>query len=148
MHARRAFSQSAFLVVSVAAAVAAAEPASRRLQSGFTDVAQPFVRNYCLACHGPEKQEANLDLSGHLSLASVAKDHGVWELVLRRLETDEMPPDDAPRQPSLNERRAIVEWIEAVREDEARRNAGDPGSVPARRLSNSEFDCTVRDLTG
>ncbi|HUY36695.1 MAG TPA: DUF1592 domain-containing protein, partial [Pirellulales bacterium] len=40
------------------------------------------------------------------------------------------------------------EWIEAVREDEARRNAGDPGSVPARRLSNSEFDCTVRDLTG
>src|SRR5947209_2210676 len=28
------------------------------------------------------------------------------------------------------------------------RHAGDPGPVRARRLSNSEFDNTVRDLTG
>ena len=28
------------------------------------------------------------------------------------------------------------------------RNAGDPGSVPARRLSNAEYDHTIRDLTG
>src|SRR5262249_35487402 len=30
----------------------------------------------------------------------------------------------------------------------ARRNAGDPGIVLARRLSNAEFDYTIRDLTG
>ncbi len=28
------------------------------------------------------------------------------------------------------------------------RNAGDPGPVLARRLSNAEFDYTIRDLTG
>ena len=33
-------------------------------------------------------------------------------------------------------------------EDEARRNAGDPGPVLARRLSHAEFDYTIRDLTG
>ncbi len=31
---------------------------------------------------------------------------------------------------------------------EARLNAGDPGVVLARRLSNSEYDYTIRDLTG
>ena len=35
-----------------------------------------------------------------------------------------------------------------MREREARRNAGDPGPVLARRLSNAEFDYTIRDLTG
>src|SRR5205085_4743647 len=35
-----------------------------------------------------------------------------------------------------------------LREQEARRHAGDPGVVLARRLSNAEFDYTVRDLTG
>jgi len=35
-----------------------------------------------------------------------------------------------------------------VRKDEARRNAGDPGPVFARRLNNAEYDYTIRDLTG
>src|SRR5262249_17838291 len=39
-------------------------------------------------------------------------------------------------------------WIERFRADEAQRNAGDPGVVLARRLSNSEYDNTIRDLTG
>ena len=36
----------------------------------------------------------------------------------------------------------------AVRKLEAKRNAGDPGRVLARRLSNAEYDYTIRDLTG
>src|SRR5206468_7665629 len=35
-----------------------------------------------------------------------------------------------------------------VRANEARKSAGDPGPVPARRLSNAEYDYTIRDLTG
>ena len=42
----------------------------------------------------------------------------------------------------------MVEWIEAFRRHEAKRTAGDPGPVPPRRLSNAEYDYTVRDLTG
>ena len=59
-----------------------------------------------------------------------------------------MPPEKAPRQPLPHDRRAVVEWIADVHEHEARRNAGDPGAVLARRLSNAEFDYTIRDLTG
>ncbi|HZO55146.1 MAG TPA: DUF1587 domain-containing protein [Bryobacteraceae bacterium] len=35
-----------------------------------------------------------------------------------------------------------------MREREARRNAGDPGLVLTRRLSNAEYNYTIRDLTG
>src|SRR5947209_857135 len=59
-----------------------------------------------------------------------------------------MPPEDAPRQPSAAERAAVVGWINELREDQARRDAGDPGRTLARRLSNAEYDNTIRDLTG
>ena len=59
-----------------------------------------------------------------------------------------MPPDEAPAAPTPARAAAVVAWIAAVRDREARRNAGDPGRVLARRLSNAELDYTIRDLTG
>lgn len=59
-----------------------------------------------------------------------------------------MPPEDAPSRPNPHERRAVIEAIQAVCDREARRNAGDPGPVLARRLSHAEYDHTARDLTG
>src|SRR5438874_1217559 len=65
-----------------------------------------------------------------------------------RLQAEEMPPDDAPRHPAPEERAAVVAWVRDLRDHETRRRAGDPGTVLARRLSNAEFDYTIRDLTG
>ena len=42
----------------------------------------------------------------------------------------------------------MIDWVKAVRADELRKNAGDPGPVLAHRLSNSEYNYTIRDLTG
>ena len=109
---------------------------------------RPFLREYCVACHGERKKEAKLDLGAYTSLAAVAKDHRVWERVSERLEAEEMPPEEAKRQPGAHERRAVIEWIAEVRRREAREHAGDPGRVLARRLSNAEFDYSIRDLTG
>ena len=126
---------------------AATEQAALELDRGFADVVRPFLQSYCLACHGAEKQEARLDLSGFSSAAAVVKNERASELVLERLAAEEMPPEEAPQLPTAHERRAVVDWIQALREDQSRRNAGDPGRVLARRLSNAEFDYTVRDLT-
>ncbi len=122
----------------------AAEPTLERRFAG--DVL-PFVKSHCLSCHGTDKQEGKLDLSGDSSVAAVVKNHRVWDLVLERLEAEEMPPKKASKQPTSNERRIVGEWIKEFREHEARRHAGDPGPVLARRLSNAEFDNTIRDLT-
>ncbi|MGI8981560.1 MAG: DUF1592 domain-containing protein [Pirellulaceae bacterium] len=129
-------------------AVFCAEPAAAELDRRFAAEVQPFLKTFCLDCHGREKQEGKLNLAGYDSLAAVAKNQQIWELVLQRLKAKEMPPEDAPRIPKEAERRALVEWIEAMRDDEARQNAGDPGKVLARRLSNAEFDYSIRDLTG
>src|SRR5205807_5186811 len=51
-------------------------------------------------------------------------------------------------QPSDELRGSVVRWIRAVRQQEAKRNSGDPGPVPPRRLSNAEYDHTIRDLAG
>ena len=68
--------------------------------------------------------------------------------MLERLDTQEMPPKKAKRHPQPEERAAVVAWIRDFRDDLANRNAGDPGVVLARRLSNAELDYTIRDLTG
>ncbi|HEV3342451.1 MAG TPA: DUF1592 domain-containing protein [Pirellulales bacterium] len=128
--------------------VQAADPAKLPPEDDFQAAIQPFLKAFCLDCHGGTRQEAKLDLSGYASTADVAKMHRVWQLVLERLDAGEMPPDDAPRKPTETERSAVVKWLRGLRDDEARRHAGDPGEVPVRRLSNFELDCTIRDLTG
>lgn len=118
------------------------------LEKRFTTQVQPFLQTYCLNCHGPKKQSASLDLSLDRTVPALVKNFGTWELVLERIHAREMPPESAVKQPSAEEREAVVGWLRELRTREADRNAGDPGTVLARRLSNAEFDNTVRDLTG
>src|SRR5581483_9800003 len=105
-------------------------------------------KTYCLACHGPDKHKGDLDLSGYTTWETVARDHQRWDLVLERLRTGDMPPKTAKQHPSVELRREIIGQLEAIRTFEANRNAGDPGPVPARRLSNAEYNYTIRDHTG
>jgi hypothetical protein len=59
-----------------------------------------------------------------------------------------MPPDEAKHQPTPEARKKVIDWITTLRTHEAKKNAGDPGPVLARRLSNAEYNYTIRDLTG
>ncbi len=125
-----------------------AEPDGAALERRFDEVVRPFLRDQCLSCHGPEKPKAKLDLSLYSSVGAVARDYRVWELVVERLEAGEMPPKKAPKHPSPDERQVVLAWVRALGDREARKNAGDPGPVRARRLSNAEYDYTIRDLAG
>lgn len=58
-----------------------------------------------------------------------------------------MPPPDAV-QPTREARAELLDWSRFLREYEAKRNAGDPGPVLARRLNGAEYNHTIRDLTG
>src|SRR5215203_3221892 len=114
----------------------------------FHESVRPFLETYCLECHGKVEPEGDLDLSAFTTAGSVAMDLPRWELVLEQLEAGSMPPAKAKRKPAAEARDGVIAWIGAVRKLEAARNAGDPGAVPARRLSNAEYDHTIRDLTG
>jgi len=123
---------------------AAEDQARARLQDRFTSEVQPFLNTYCIACHGPEKQKGKLDLSLFHNLDDVIRDYRRWDTLRQKLREAEMPPEEAPHLPTHEQRQAIIEWITALRDNEARHNAGDPGVVLARRLSNAEFDYSIR----
>ncbi|MHB1561064.1 MAG: DUF1592 domain-containing protein [Isosphaeraceae bacterium] len=118
------------------------------VEARFRAEVRPFLETYCIRCHGKEKPKGELDLSGFSTVDSVARDLARWDLVLEQIEAGTMPPAKAPRRPDASSRKGVIEWIGAVRRLEASRHAGDPGHVPARRLSNAEYDNTIRDLTG
>jgi hypothetical protein len=119
----------------------------RTLERALTTTVQPFFEQHCNRCHGGEKPKADLDLRVYTKLATVVRDHAQWETLLEKLVARQMPPDSA-EQPPEADRQKIIAWVESVRQSEARKHAGDPGVVLARRLSNAEYNYTIRDLTG
>jgi hypothetical protein len=127
---------------------AGSEPLPAPLDSRFSDTIRPFLQQYCVKCHGQEAPDGDLDLESYSSAAAAANDGVRWGVILEKLESGQMPPRKAKARPGDNARREVIEWFSAARDEEARRNAGDPGIVLARRLSNAEYDNTIRDLTG
>lgn len=128
-------------------AIPAAGAAGPTLERNFTQTVRPFLTRYCIGCHSGDAPAAQLDLRTYSTLDTVVRDYARWNLVLEKLTAKEMPPKQVP-QPPAESRQQVIAWIAAMRADEARKNAGDPGLVLARRLSNAEYNYTVRDLTG
>jgi hypothetical protein len=124
-----------------------ATPPQTDLDRQFSQTVRPFVATYCTACHSGATPAASFDLAQFSTMASVVRDYPHWALVLEKLSAREMPPQPM-KQPPDDARQRVIDWIGAVRKNEALKSAGDPGPVLARRLSNSEYDYTVRDLTG
>jgi len=141
---------SFLLICFIASCVQCAQTfaSDNELERGFARDVRPFLETYCVTCHDKETRKAQLDLSAFDTVEAVTRDTPHWELVLERLRAEEMPPKKAKAQPSAEARKNLIIWIEGFRAREAERTAGDPGPVLPRRLSNSEYDYTVRDLTG
>ena len=124
-----------------------ANPANNDVERGFTEVVQPFLSSYCTSCHGGAMPAGQLDLRQYATAESVVQDFSRWNRVRARLTAKEMPPRQV-KQPPDEARQQVIDWIQATWASEARNHDGDPGVVLARRLSNAEYDYTIRDLTG
>ena len=129
---------------SPAAATQSSRPEAARR---FNQTIRPFLTQYCMGCHGISTPAAQFDMRPYSSIDKVVDDLGHWILMSEKLAAGQMPPKTAAQPPAAL-RQQVIDWIRDVRMDEARRNAGDPGPVLARRLSNAEYDNTIRDLTG
>src|SRR5947207_7417280 len=125
----------------------AAAPPGADPDREFTQTVRPFLQAYCTSCHGGAKPAAQLDLKRYVSAQSVIDDFSRWNRVVARLSAREMPPKSA-NQPADRARQQVIDWVRTTWTAEARKHDGDPGVVPARRLSNAEYNYTIRDLTG
>lgn len=117
------------------------------LATAYAGETRPLLAEFCLGCHSTAAREGELDLERFAALADVRAEPRVWQKVVEMLDNGEMPPKDEP-QPSEEQRRSLRTWVGDYLDAEARAQAGDPGPVVLRRLSNVEYTLTVRDLTG
>ena len=117
------------------------------LAQSFANQIQPLLVKTCGSCHGKVPMDNELDLTSFGSVEVILAKPKLLGDVADRLRLGDMPPQEAP-QPSAAEREQLLGWIEAALDAEAAARAGDPGQVTLRRLSNTEYDNAVRDLTG
>lgn len=152
----KAFAFTALLLVGTRSGIVEAQTAPAQLggQDPFEQLAQqyegsirPLLESHCLKCHNDDLAEGELDLARMESLTAVRRELRIWQKVLFMIENAEMPPKKS-KQLTKEQYETLRSWVVTYLDAEAHANAGDPGRVVIRRLTNVEFDRTVRDLTG
>ena len=111
--------------------------------------AAAFFGQYCTQCHGATKSKGKVTLHEFSFASGTAEKLKLWERVLEAVEGGDMPPEDEKKQPTAAERKEIT----ALFAGELRRQAQQLGSTEprtalARRLTNVEYEHTMRDLLG
>jgi len=102
----------------------------------------------CADCHNEYGElETGLDLTRFTDEAQLRADDAALESILERVESGSMPPAKAD-QPTDEERRLLVAYLERTLLDVRGAEPGDPGIVVMPRLSHEEYDRVVAQLTG
>ena len=108
-----------------------------------SDAPRALVSRYCVACHNQKLQTAGIVLEG-ISFENVGAGANVWEKVLRKVRTGEMPPIGLPR-PDGPTTAAFTSWLESAL-DRAAIAKPNPGRPAIHRLNRAEYSNAIRDL--
>ena len=107
---------------------------------------QPFFKQNCIRCHGPDREEGGLridQLKWDLSDLGSAED---FQNILDEMVVDSMPPEDEPR-PDAKALKEVLKIITKHIADVKKQNSSG-GGKPVRRLTRTEYVNTVYDLLG
>lgn len=74
---------------------------------------KPFLEQFCVRCHGEKKTEGKLTLHALAETDVMQPEIEKWKSILGKLETGEMPPDDA-KQPTVEQRLQTIHAIKSV----------------------------------
>jgi len=112
----------------------------------FRDEITPFLKTYCLECHGKNNREKQGDVSfqSTFNRPGAGEFRKQWLQASVNVKTHAMPPKDAKQQPSDDERKKFIEWVPTVKF----LSPQDPGAFVMRRLTKVEYGNTLRDLLG
>jgi mono/diheme cytochrome c family protein len=105
-----------------------------------------LVGKYCVTCHNDKLKTAGLSLQD-ADLTKVPERAAVWEKVVRKLRSGEMPPSTVRSRPDPRAAAAMVTYLETTL-DRAALAHPDPGRAPVHRLNRAEYSNAVRDLLG
>jgi len=114
------------------AAQAAAKPLDRSL-----------LDKYCVSCHSEKLKTGGLSLE-KVDVNDVRGNAEVLEKVVRKLTTQQMPPDGMPR-PDKATLDAFTGTLESALDQVAKAHR-DPGRIAAHRLNRAEYVNVIHDL--
>lgn len=127
------------------AAAAEAQKVARRTE----DLQQriiPFLNKHCADCHGPDSQEAGIEVHKLASVDQFLTERRTWERVYRMINSGAMPPSDYDPMPAAEEREAVS----TLMHDELYNFDCDlvynPGRSTVQRLNKAEYNNTIQDL--
>ena len=113
-------------------------------QKSFKDSVTPFVKTYCIGCHGQDRQKVGINFQPALSNAGDATIAKRWKQAAANVKAHDMPPTDAKKQPTDTERQAFLNGINQIKFLSQK----DPGLFVIRRLTKVEYGNTLHDLFG
>ena len=104
---------------------------------------QSVIGQYCLTCHNERLQTAGMVLEGR-DLANPSEDAPIWEKVIGKLRTRQMPPAGMPRpEPAVYD--ALASYL-ITSLDRAADAAPNPGRPALHRLNRTEYANAIRDV--
>ncbi|MEE2822385.1 MAG: DUF1592 domain-containing protein [Acidobacteriota bacterium] len=109
------------------------------------DEVRTVVDTYCVGCHNEQVRAAGFMLD-QVDVEQVSENQEIWEKVVKKLRTREMPPAGMPR-PNESTYDSVATYLETTL-DEAAEVAPNPGRPTVHRLNRVEYSNAVRDLLG
>ena len=103
-----------------------------------------LIEKSCISCHNNKTKTAGLSLQD-LSLTDVPAHGEVWEKVLRKVRSGEMPPPTVRTRPDPEAATAFAAFLEKTLDAYATA-APNPGRAPVHRLNRAEYSNAIRDL--
>jgi hypothetical protein len=74
---------------------------ARTCEPSFPKTIEPFLAKNCVLCHNARLKTADRNLDAYHDANTVIEDRDVWENVLDKLRSEQMPPKGA-KQPRLS----------------------------------------------
>jgi len=103
-----------------------------------------FTEQYCVSCHNDHSKTGGLSLQS-AALTDIPAHSKVWEKVLRKVRSGEMPPAKAKDRPDETKATAFADSLETTLDHDAAVHPN-PGLAPPHRLNRAEYSNTIRDL--
>ena len=133
-------------------ALCQAEPADEKefaalqaeAQKAFREGVTPFMKNYCMDCHGNKRTKGGVNFQPALNKPSDASSTRKWKQALANVKAHDMPPEDADKQPTDEERQKFMDWVARSKFLSPK----DPGPFIIRRLTKVEYGNTLHDFLG
>lgn len=99
------------------------------------DQALKVMENYCVSCHGPDKQKGDIRLD-RLETIDPVDLQELYALAKEAVHFEDMPPEKVD-QPSDVERKVLMQWLDS-------QLTGDAAKALAEKLERSEYANVVK----